>query len=314
MENARWNKRRRRIKLIFNPLSGAGGNPQARLMQTLEHLQEWGFIPEVFLIEPDCDLAQLTASAIDQGIRMFVVCGGDGTVSAVARQLVGVPSLLGIVPTGTQNNIALSLGIPDSVADAVALLRTGRRRKVDAGIIDCAGQTRAFFEVCSVGLVSALFPSSDGIQHGKLTCIGEFLTTLAESPPAQIRLTLDDGQVISQPGHVVMAANMPYVGRHYSFAEKVSFQDGLLDVVFFSNLNKLELIGYAIKPNESREDPRIRRLRVSSLDIQTDPPMPVMADGDALGEGSLHIGVRARAITVMGAANTRKQNAAEAKK
>lgn len=180
MEPIRWNKRRRRVKLIFNPLSGAGGNPQARLMETLDHLQAWGFIPEVFLIKPDCDLEEMTASALAQGVRMFIVCGGDGTVSSMARQLVGIPSLLGIIPTGTQNNIALSLGIPASVSDAVALLRTGRRLKVDAGVVTCGECSLPFFEVCSVGLVSALFPSSDGIQHGNLMRIGEFLATLAE--------------------------------------------------------------------------------------------------------------------------------------
>ena len=65
---------------------------------------------------------------------MFVVCGGDGTILAVAEALIGTRATLGIIPTGTQNDVALSLGIPADVPAAIALLRTGRRIKVDVGL------------------------------------------------------------------------------------------------------------------------------------------------------------------------------------
>ena len=122
---------------------------------------------------------------------MFVVCGGDGTISAVARTLAGTRATLGIIPIGTQNNTALSLGIPADIPAAIAILRTGRRIKVDVGMATCGKINTPFLEVCSVGLVSTLFPSADDIQHGNLARVGDFLTTLVGSPPAEIHLLLD---------------------------------------------------------------------------------------------------------------------------
>jgi diacylglycerol kinase (ATP) len=92
--------------------------------------------------------------ALAQGIRMFVVCGGDGTISAVARTPAGTRATLGIIPIGTRNNTALSLGIPADIPEAIAILRTGRRIKVDVGMATCGRIITPFLEVCTVGLVS----------------------------------------------------------------------------------------------------------------------------------------------------------------
>jgi diacylglycerol kinase family enzyme len=236
-----------------------------------------------------------------QGIRMFVVCGGDGTISAVARTLAGTRATLGIIPIGTQNNTALSLGIPTDIPAAISILRTGRRIKVDVGMAVCDKINTPFLEVCSVGLISTLFPSADDIQHGNLARIGDFLTTLAASPPAEIHLLLDGKQEIHNLGHVVLVSNMPFIGLHYQVASAASFKDGLLDVLFFADLSKLDLLGYVFqgvgvgKP----EDPRIQHFRVRRVDIDTHPAMPIMADGSALGEGPVRIEVRRRVLAVM---------------
>jgi diacylglycerol kinase (ATP) len=94
---------------------------------------------------------------------------------------------------------------------------------------------------------------------------------------------------------------MPYIGFHYQLGPVESFKDGLLDVLFFADLNKLELLGYVLQGvgEGHPEDPRIRHYHVRSLEIDTQPPMPVMADGNALGDGLVHIEVRRRALAVM---------------
>jgi diacylglycerol kinase family enzyme len=258
-------------------------------------------MPEAYLIEPDCDLLGVVRDAIAQGIRMFVVCGGDGTISAVARAMIGTNANLGIIPTGTQNNVALSLGIPTDIPAAIAILRTGQRSKVDVGIVNCGDISTPFIEICSVGLFSTLFPSVDDIQHGDIARIGDFLATLSTSPPSYIHLLLDDKQEIQKLGHVVLISNMPYVGRHYQVGSLDSFNDGLLDVLFFADLSKLDLIGYVLKgPGTStREDPRIQHFRVRRVVIDTQPSMPIMADGITLGEGLVRIEVRRHALAVM---------------
>src|SRR5450830_1094976 len=236
-------KRRMRAKLIFNPSAGAARATPIEIVDVIHEMQAWKLVPEAYLVEPGCNLPGVVQEALTQGFRMFVVCGGDGTISAVARTLAGTHSTLGIIPIGTQNNTALSLNIPNDIPAAIAILRNGRRIKVDVGMATCGKTSTPFLEVCSVGLASTLFPSVDDIQHGNLGQIGNFLSTLASSPPAEITLLLDDGQEIHDRGHVVLVSNMPYIGFHYQLGTVASFKDGLLDVLFFADLSKLDLLG-----------------------------------------------------------------------
>ena len=295
------NKRPLRAKLIFNAGAGAAGESPVQLMDVIGEMQAWNLVPEAFLIEPGCDLPGMIQDARAQGIRMFVVCGGDGTISASARILAGTRATLGIIPIGTQNNTALSLGIPADIQAAIAILRTGRRIKVDIGMAACGNINTPFLEVCSVGLVSTLFPLADDIQHGNMARVGDFLATLAASTPAEINLLLDDKQEIHNLGHVVLVSNMPYIGFHYQVGSVASFRDGLLDVLFFADLSKLDLLGYVLQGvGEGKpEDPRIQHYHVRRVDIDTKPAMPVMADGTPLGEGLVRIEVRRRGLAVM---------------
>ncbi|HRA67219.1 MAG TPA: diacylglycerol kinase family protein [Caldilinea sp.] len=297
-----------RAKLIFNPSAGATRASSVQITDVIHELQAWKIVPEVFFVEADCDLPRAVKDALAQGIRMFVVCGGDGTISAVAGILAGARATLGIIPSGTQNNMALSLGIPTDIPAAIAILRTGRRIKVDVGMAthrevspEGGEISTPFLEVCSVGLISTLFPSADDVQHGNLARVGDFLTTFVGSAPAEIHLILGDMQEVRGLGHVVLVSNMPYIGRHYQIDADASFDDGLLDVLFFPDLSKLELLGYifsGIGPGKV-EDPRIQHYHARRVEIDTQPAMPIMADGNPLGAGRVRIEVRRRVLTVM---------------
>jgi diacylglycerol kinase (ATP) len=295
------NIRRIRAKLFFNPGSGVSGASPVQLMDVIRELQAWKIVPEAFLVEPGCDLPGAVNEALARGNRMFVVCGGDGTISAVARILAGTNATLGVIPTGTQNNTALSLGIPRDIPAAIAILRKGRRIKLDVGMAICAGVSTPFLEVCSVGLISNLFPSTDDIQHGNLARVGDFLKTLAESPPAEIHLLLDGKHEIHNLGHVVLVSNMPYTGFHYQVGASASYCDGFLDVLFFADLSKLDLLSYVFQGIGvgKTEDPRIQHFHVRKVKIDTHPAMSVMADGSGLGEGLVQIEVRRHALAVM---------------
>ena len=301
MEPHLTKKRHMRTKLIFNPSAGAARSSPIEIVDVIHEMQAWKLVPEAYLVEPGCDLSVVVQNALEQGIRLFVVCGGDGTILAVAGALTGTRATLGIIPTGTQNNVALSLGIPADIPAAIAILRTGRRIKVDVGLAACGKIVRPYLLACSVGLVSAVFPSADDIQHGNLARIGDFLAALVTSPPAEMHLVLDNKQEIHTQGHLALISNMPYVGLHFQIGAAVSFDDGLLDVLLFTDLSKLDLLGYAAQKVAGGvpEDPRIQHFQVRRVDIDTHPAMPVMADGLELGEGPLHISVQRHGLAVM---------------
>ena len=294
-------RRPMRAKLIFNPGAGTAGESPVQLMDVIREMQAYKLVPEAFLVEPGCDLPGVIRDALTDGIRLFVVCGGDGTISGAARTLAGTGATLGIIPIGTQNNTALSLGIPSDIPAAIAILRNGRRIKVDVGMASVGNVSTPFLEVCSVGLISTLFPSADDIQHGNLARVGDFLSSLVGSPPAEIHLLLDNKQEIHNLGHIVLVSNMPFIGLHYQVGRPDSHKDGLLDVLFFADLSKMDLLGYVLQGvGEGKpEDHRIQHFHVRRVDIDTTPAMPVMADGSPLGEGRVRIEVRRGALAMM---------------
>jgi diacylglycerol kinase (ATP) len=297
------NKHLLRAKLIFNPGSGTPGESPVQLMDVISEMQAWKLVPEAYLVEPDSDLTAVVHKALEDGMRIFVVCGGDGTIDVVAGALAGTNATLGIIPTGTQNNVALSLGIPPAdIPAAIAILRNGKRIKVDMGQADFGKAKQSFLEVCSVGLASALFPSADDIQHGNLARVGDFLATLVASSPAEMHLTLDGKREINTTCHAVLVSNTPYIGPHFQVGTLASIDDGLLDVLLFADLSKMDLLGYAVqaaRPGGGPEDERIQHYHVRWVDIDTNPAMPVMVDGLAIGEGPLRISVHRHVLAVM---------------
>jgi len=301
MENKKTNKRAMRVKLIFNPTAGPKGESPLQLMDIIKEMQAWNLVPEPFLIEPDCDLDKVVSDAITHGIKMIVVCGGDGTVESVARAMIGKDAVLGIIPGGTANNVALSLDIPKDIPSAIAILRNGKREKIDVGMATIGKLVTPLIEVCSVGLFSTLYASADDIQHGDMSKVGDFVSKVFATPPSEIHFTLDNKKEVQKLGHIALITNMPYIGPNLQVGALNAHRDGLLDVLFFADLNKLDILGSIVKGIglNTADDPRIQRYKVRKITIDTEPPMPILIDNVTLGEGAVHIEVKRRAFQVM---------------
>ena len=243
-----------KAKLIFNPAAGNPAESAVQLVELLRHLQAQQIQVEVVLVQPEHRLPAIARSAARAGAKMVIVSGGDGTIENVALGLVGSQTTLGIIPTGTRNNLARSLGIPtNSIADAVALLRQGRRLKIDVGQVRHRRASRCFLEAGVIGLASALYPSADDIQHGDLGKIAEFISTLVSAAPSEIRFRVDHHRKeIVTHAHLVIVANMPFMGANFQIAPDVSFDDRHLDVFVYSDLSKRDLIGQAMQSPDHR--------------------------------------------------------------
>ncbi|WP_411678398.1 diacylglycerol/lipid kinase family protein [Caproicibacter sp.] len=286
------------IKLIYNPSSGKNKKSPVQLTDILTQLQSSGFTAEPFLIEPDSDLSQIVRESLSKGIDLFLVCGGDGTVSSAVRALYGTNSTIGIIPAGTQNNIAFSLGIPLDIPSAVSVLSAGLRTRVDVGMVTCGGIRTPFLEVCSIGLLSSLFSSADQIQHGNLVPISDFLLQFVKNKPCEFEIRLDDRFQITGDGYALVAANMPYIFHRYRVGEERSYQDGFLNLYLVAEMSKLDLVGCAVKSNLT-EDPRIHRLCAKKIEIKTSPEMPVMADGIGLGKGPALVEMKNASVHIL---------------
>ncbi len=295
-----------KAKLIFNPAAGNPAESAAQLVELLRHLQTQQIEAEVVLVQPEMRLSAIARSAARAGAKMVIVSGGDGTIENVALGLVGSRTTLGIIPTGSRNNLARSLNIPtNNLAAAAALLRDGRRLKIDVGHVRHRKASRYFLEASTIGLVSALYPSADDFQHGDLGKITEFISTLVAAAPSEIRLRLDrQRKEIVTRAHMVIVANMPYMGANFQIAPDVAFDDRQLDVLIYSDLSKRDLIGHALQSPTSAPDARIQRFHAKTILITTQPAMPVMADGVFIGDGSVTVTVQPRSLAVMAGAAT----------
>jgi len=289
-----------RAKLIFNAGSGRPEESPKQLADILSEMQDQQILPEVYTVRPDSKLETVVHHAIKTGIKLIVVAGGDGTIESVAGVLVGKDATLGIIPTGTRNNVAFNLGIPGDIANSVAILRQGRRLKIDVGRVHCGHSRHWFLEAAAVGLLSDLYPMADNIQHGDLAQIGGLLSTFISATPSRLRMIFDKHKHLDITAHMMLMANMPSIGPHFQISPDVFFRDGYLDVFTFSDMSKLNMISYAMLSQLGLvEDIGIQHYRVKHVKIRSIPHMPVLADGVLLGEGSLSVHIHPHALTVM---------------
>ena len=293
-----------RAKLIFNATSGRIEESPHQLANILAEMQNQQILPEVYMVREDSQVEAVVRNALKAGIKLIVVAGGDGTIDRVAGALVGRSAALGIIPIGTRNNLAFNLGVPPSIAAAVAVLREGRRMKIDVGQVTSGQGKRWFLEAASLGLLSDLYPVADDIQHGNLAQIGGLLSTLVTAIPSHLSLSLDGHRPIDTTAHLVLIANMPFLGPRFQIATDVSFRDNRLDVFVFSDMSKLNLIGYAMQSTGgAAEDARIKHYRVKHLTVDSDPPMALQADGVLLGQqGGITVLIHRHALTVIAGA------------
>jgi diacylglycerol kinase family enzyme len=81
---------------------------------------------DVAFAKPKQKATPIAKQAIKDGYKTVVAMGGDGTIEAVMRGMVGSKVRLGVIMTGTENNIAKSLGIPKELEEACALIASDK--------------------------------------------------------------------------------------------------------------------------------------------------------------------------------------------
>jgi diacylglycerol kinase family enzyme len=122
-----------------------------------------------------------------------------------------------------------------------------------------------------------------------------------------MQLEMDGGrrQEIEQ-GHLILIANMPYLGPRFHPSADVTHDDGQLDVFVFGGLGKLDLLSYVVQLTASGvADPRVTHYQARRVEVHTTPPMPAMVDGVMLGRedgsGALRITLHHHAVHIIAA-------------
>ncbi len=295
-----------RAVLIFNPTSGISTvtekrmSPEETERTILEGLRTYGIEPDLLYTTPEDAGQGLAKRAADDGIELVIAAGGDGTMHAVASGLIGTQSILGLVPTGTMNNLARSLNISDTIPACCATIAEGHTRIIDVGRVN----DRIFLEVAGMGLEAALFPAAEEIkQPGFLTTIHGVvsgLKTLFGFKAPRLRIACDNGKHRPYDALQVTICNAPFYGAHLQVAPEVLMDDGLLDVFIYRDFSKSEYLRHAISISQGRRpyQPKIKHLRVRSLQVTTDEPVVIHADGELLGYTPAQVKVLPSALRI----------------
>jgi diacylglycerol kinase (ATP) len=292
-----------RVKLIANPGAGDVLKASARLEQVTRYLLDDGLKVDVALAKPKKEAIPIARKAIKDGYDVVIAMGGDGTIGAVIRGIAGSKVKLGVIPAGTENDIARSLGIPEDMKEACAIIAAGHTRKLDLGQISTKERKKFyFFMVSAIGLTATLYPEISEVPEGKWIGIKDAVMTILKYKTNPIvNLTLDDESKIEVETMLVTIANTPISGVKNLVAPDASMEDGLLDISVYPGFSKAELLNYFVKSAHEGETPdgRIQRYRAKNIKIKTSPKLDIAAEGIILGKGSAKIKVLPRALRVL---------------
>jgi diacylglycerol kinase (ATP) len=282
-----------RAKLIVNPGAGKASETAAKLKLVTGYLEKDGMKVDVAFARPKEKATPIARKAVKNGYKAVIAMGGDGTIEAVMRGMIGSKTRLGIIPTGTANNIAMSLGIPKDLQEACTLIVSAHTAKFDMGQVKTGnGKKFYFFEMATVGLSAAVYPHANKVTNGKLADLKETaLTFLHHKPNPKVYLTLNDESEFSVETMLVMVSNTPVFGRNFRVAPGASLNDGLLDISVYPNFSKTELLGYyaAVMNGGYSGNGKVQHYRANKIKIKTTPKLDTMADGVDLGKGTLKI-------------------------
>ncbi|HEY3992192.1 MAG TPA: diacylglycerol kinase family protein [Ktedonobacteraceae bacterium] len=278
--------------VILNP--GAGTSPiaqqhvsdeefEANLLRILHDLEIDAEVYYTTLEDPGEGIARQLA---DKQTDLVIAVGGDGTMHSVARGLLGSSSVLAIIPAGTMNNLAYSLGIPQNLQAACAILVAGEARAIDVGSIN----KQIFLEVAGVGLEAALYPAAEEVKSRgffsvlKGACSG--LWTLLNFHPPEMSITFDHEKARTYRALQLTACNAPYYGVHMNTAPGIFMNDGWLDIVLYTNFSKSEFLRHALSISRGQRPfaPKLIYRRVKSLTVRTNPAIDIHADGTVIGK------------------------------
>jgi diacylglycerol kinase (ATP) len=288
-------------RVICNPASGGGAYDPDEIRAELEGLEvEW-------IETGGPDDARKAAEEWREGL--LIVAGGDGTINDVVNGLgrAGFPEdvTLGILPTGTGNDLVATLCIPEDHDLAEDVILQNRGRWLDVARVRSEGVGERFFINVATGGLGAEISSVNDEElkkrWGKLSYLRASLEVAKDFDVRGLTLYLDGER------HEVEAVNMAvgncrYTGGGWPATPKANPEDGLLDVVIIEKLGAGELLGLApaaLAEFDYLDKDGILFARAKDVYVETHPGLEFTADGEVIGDEPAEFSVIPGAIKVL---------------
>ena len=291
--------------LIINPTAGRGkaGRQAGEIRRLLgPKAADWAW----HYTRKSGDATALARAAAQDGARLVVAVGGDGTLHEVANGVLGTGATAGLIPFGTGNDFARALGLYGSLEVACRALTEGVVRHIDMAVIegkDTDGP-RHFLVLAGTGYDARTARTvNEGVRHlsGPLAYVWGAILTLRTFEPFDLTLTLDD----DPPRHVkamfASFANAETTGGGMKIAPGAVVDDGCLDVCLVGSVSKLTLLYQLTQVFSGKHvhHPAVSLLRARRISVDADPPQPLLIDGEVCGTTPARISLLPGALPFM---------------
>ena len=289
MDSTSSTYRPRKVKLILNPIADMGrawktANDLRPIAQEFQGEVSWsGTVYPTHAIE-------LARQAAEEGYDMVVAMGGDGTVHEVVNGLMQVPAerrpILGVVPIGSGNDFAFSIGIGMKSAQALAhALKAESVRSVDVGMItDEHGRKEYFDNTLGIG-----FDSVVTIRSHKLPIVKGFLMYLTAVIQTIIlnhnpmTMMIETGTETWQDKNIMFTlCNGPREGGGFMLSPDSKNNDGEMEYVAVTNVSRgtmFRLVPEFMNGTHMRFK-QVRMGKFKRLTLTSDLPLYIHADGE----------------------------------
>ncbi len=238
----------------------------------------------------------LARQAVEEGFDVVVAAGGDGTISEVLDGLVRAffSGALGILPLGTGNDLARTLGIPTPLEAAMAAIRADRRRRLDLlHLTGPDGLDRYGINASVGGLASEVTSElSEATKRllGPLAFVASSLLRVGEIRVHEVDVRWDDAAAERHQAVALVVANGRTAGGGRHLAPQANPEDGLLDVVLVHPGTAVAYADIAARlvAGDYTRHPGVIHRQARRLALTADPPMAFNLDGEPVAATPLH--------------------------
>lgn len=284
---------------VFLNAKAKGARTQ-RLREWLERHKDEYVLYETTSIE---DMHQQVGVLLEQEVPVIVGAGGDGTLSLLARDLLGTKTALGIIPAGTMNVFASEMGIPLSGFDAAhKVLCQGRVREVDM----FSANGIPFLQMCGAGFDARVIQETTWEQKVKWGPLSYVINALRLLWKPSIPLVFIDDKGERHTANFVLLGNGALYGGRLKLFPKAVFNDGLLDVLLFKNVTTeifWQLSRAAIFNRIVPNSPHIKYLQVPFCRLESSEEVAFQLDGDYVGTTPLSLSLFPHKLCVIAPAS-----------
>lgn len=285
------------VLIIVNPASRRGASQrQAAVGEFARH----GVTCEWVETAAAGHAAQIAMERASDFEAVFTL-GGDGTAMEVVGALAGSAQRVGILPGGTGNLIARTLGIPLDVRPAVTSLIMGAEAHIDLGLL---ADGRRFAFAAGIGVDAEMIANTPHRWKRRLGVVAYVLTagrSVLRRDTFRVSATVD-GRLHQRQASSVMVANFGTVlDRLITLGPNIREDDGLLDLCIFSPANAWQAVStiWRLTRRDFRPTSYLLWVQGKEFRIETDPPRVAQADGELLGMVPLAVRVEPRAARLL---------------